>query len=265
MLVAEMHGDVEAVKVGTEIQGRVMYWVFLYYYRKLLFDTGCFNTAREVYEHFKNKKIKAVFITHYHEDHIGAVNLFKEKADVYAPPDSLEVLKNPPEIPKYRKMVWGQPEKIDRVKVAEELMKFDDVEVKMIKTPGHSFDHVSYIVDDKLFCGDLVINTAQIVCMREENLLETIKSIERVLKYDFIHAYTGVGIASRRDVVEYLNYLKDLKARAEELYAAGRSIDEIVNVAFPNPSKKAILMEFVSEKEWSRENMIKSLLGLPRE
>jgi glyoxylase-like metal-dependent hydrolase (beta-lactamase superfamily II) len=265
MLVSEMHGDVETVKVGTEVQGRVLHWVYLYYYRNLLFDTGCLNTAHEVFEHFKGREIKAVLITHYHEDHIGAVNLFKEITDVYVPEESLEILKNPPDIPKYRKIGWGQPEKIEGVKVTKEVMKFDDVEVRMIKTHGHSFDLVSYLVDDKLFCGDLVINTAQMVCMREEDLIGTIESIEKVLKYDFSYAYTGVGVASREEVFEYLNYLKGLKEKAEKLYAEGKSIDEIVNACFPNPSQKAILMEFVSEKEWARENMVKSLLGLPRE
>ena len=265
MLVSEMHGDVEAVKVGTEVQGRVLHWVYLYYYKNLLFDAGCPNTAHEVFEHFRGKRIRAVLITHYHEDHIGAVNLFKQVTKVFVPPKSLEILRNPPDIPEYRKIGWGQPESVVDVEVARERMVFDDVEVKMIETPGHSFDLVSYLVDDKLFCGDLIINTAQMVCMREEELLNTIESIGRVLKYEFSHAYTGVGDASREEVVEYLNYLKDLKAKAEELYAAGKSIEEIVNAVFPNPSQKAILMEFVSEKEWARENMIKSLLGLPRE
>ncbi|MBO8179095.1 MAG: MBL fold metallo-hydrolase [Archaeoglobus sp.] len=264
MLISEMHGDVEAVKVGTEVQGRVLHWVYLYYYRSLLFDAGCPNTAREVFEHFKGREIKAVLITHYHEDHVGAVNLFKEITDIYVPEESIEILRNPPDIPEYRKIGWGQPERIEGVKVAREVMKFDGVEVRMIKTPGHSFDHVSYLVDDKLFCGDLVINTSQMVCMREEDLLKTIESTEKVLKYDFSYAYTGVGVASRDEVVEYLNYLKGLKEKAEKLYAEGKSIDEIVAACFPKPSQKAILMEFVSEKEWARENMVKSLLGLPR-
>ncbi len=151
MLVPQMHGDVEAVKVGTEVQGRVLHWVYLYYYRGLLFDTGCVNTSHEVFKHFRGREIRAVLITHYHEDHVGAVNLFKQITKVFVPAESLQILKNPPDIPGYRKIVWGQPESISGVEVAEDRMVFDDVEVRMIKTPGHSFDHVSYLVDDKLF------------------------------------------------------------------------------------------------------------------
>ncbi len=201
MLVSQMHGDVEAVKVGTEVEGRVFHWVYLYYYKGLLFDTGCVNTAHEVFEHFREREIRAVLITHHHEDHIGAVNLFKRMTRVFVPAESLQILENPPDIPEYRKIGWGQPESITGVEVAEERMVFDGVEVRTIKTPGHSFDHVSYLVDDRLFCGDLVINTAQIVCMREEDLLKTIESIERVLSHDFSYAYTGVGVTSREGVV----------------------------------------------------------------
>lgn len=85
MLVTQMQGDVEAVKVGTEVEGRVFHWVYLYYYKGLLFDTGCVNTAHEVFEHFREREIRAVLITHHHEDHIGAVNLFKRMARVFVP------------------------------------------------------------------------------------------------------------------------------------------------------------------------------------
>ncbi len=98
--------------------------------------------------------------------------------------------------------------------------------------------------------------------MREEDLLKTMESIEKVLNYDFSYAYTGVGVASRGRVVEYLNYLKELKAKAEKLYSAGKSIEEIVSYLFPSQSQKVMLMESISGKEWARENMVRSLLGL---
>lgn len=59
---------------------------------------------------------------------------------------------------------------------------------------------------------------------------------------------------------DYLIYLKELKKEVERLYKAGKSVEEIVLEVFPNPPEKALLMEIVSEKEWARENMVRSLL-----
>ena len=74
-----------------------------------------------------------------------------------------------------------------------------------------------------------------------------------------------MGVSTRKEAEDYCRYLKNLKEKAEKLYSEGKSIEEIVNAVFPNLRQMPILMEFVSEKEWARENMVKSLLGLPRD
>ncbi|MEM1578463.1 MAG: MBL fold metallo-hydrolase [Archaeoglobaceae archaeon] len=259
MLLPSEHEGVKVVKCGHEIGGRVLYWVYFYSYADFLFDSGCPHTAKEVYSNFCDKK--AVFITHYHEDHIGGAIELQNSTKIYAPEKSLEILRNPPEIPDYRKIVWGQPKAVNAKKL-ENTMKIGEIEVEVIQTPGHSFDHVSFLIDKKLFCGDLVIARGQMVCMREERLLETIKSIEKVMGYDFDFAYAGVGVVSREGVEDYLLYLKELKKKANELHNAGKSVEEIVKYLFPNPTEKALMMELVSDKEWARENIVKSLLNL---
>lgn len=257
VLVSYDHGSVKAIKCGNEIGGRVLYWVHFFHYRDVLFDSGCPHTANEVFSAFKAKK--AVLLTHYHEDHIGGAIELQKVMPIYVPRKSLEILKNPLEIPQYRRIVWGQPSPVN-AKELEEIFKIGDVEVEVIETPGHSFDHVSFLVDKKLFCGDLVITRGQVVCMREERLLETIKSLKKVLGYDFDFAFSGVGIFPREKVEDYLSYLEELRKKALELWKAGRTIEEIVAEIFPNPNEKALMMELVSEKEWARENMVKALL-----
>ncbi|MEM2189800.1 MAG: MBL fold metallo-hydrolase [Archaeoglobaceae archaeon] len=257
MLIPSEHEGVRVVKCGHDVGGgRVLYWVYFYVYKDFLFDSGCPHTAKEVFEAFKDKK--ALMITHYHEDHSGGAIELQKVMKVFAPKRSLEILRDPPEVLQYRKIVWGQPTPV----IAEPLEEMPFKEIEVIETPGHSFDHVSFLIDRKLFCGDLVVTRGQIVCMREERLLETIKSIEKVLSYDFDFAYTGVGVSSREAVEDYLAYLEELKEKAEELYKEGKSIEEIVNAVFPNPPEKALLMETVSEKEWARENIVRSLLNL---
>lgn len=257
VLVTSEHGKVKVVKCGNDVGGKVLYWVYFFSYSDVLFDSGCPHTAGEVFSTFKENR--AVLLSHYHEDHVGGAIELQKVTEVYAPKESLEILRNPPEIPQYRKIVWGQPSPVNARKL-EENLRIGDLEIEVISTPGHSFDHVSFLVDEKLFCGDLVISRGQIVCMREERLLETIKSIKKVLSYDFDFAYSGVGVFTREKVEDYLNYLEELRAKAMELWKARKSIEEIVLKMFPNPNEKALMMEMVSEKEWARENIVRSLL-----
>jgi len=44
------------------------------------------------------------------EDHCGGAHVFKQP--VFTPRQSLEILRNPPKIPKYRQIVWGQPKPV---------------------------------------------------------------------------------------------------------------------------------------------------------
>lgn len=259
MLVPTRHGEVTVVRSGAEFSGKVPYWTHFYLYRNLVVDTGCPHTAGEVGE-LVGKFVGGgalVLLTHHHEDHVGGASVLQGR--IFAPREALPLLEHPPEIPDYRKLVWGQPRPVR----AEPLPPFLQG-VEVLKTPGHTFDHVSFLVDDKLFAGDLVVGEGQMVCMRQEELRDTMASLEKVLKLGFEHAYTGVGVFSREEVEGYLEYLKGLRERVEGLHREGKSPVEIVEEVFPHPPEKVLLMEVVSDGEWSRENMVRSLLGLPR-
>ncbi|MEM4447356.1 MAG: MBL fold metallo-hydrolase [Candidatus Jordarchaeales archaeon] len=262
MLVSSLVDDVEVFKCGTEVGGRVLYWTHFYRYKGVVFDCGCPNVAGEVAAALEGAK--CVLITHYHEDHVGAAPLLKAKGvRVLAPEKTIPLLRAPPKIPQYRVVVWGQPEPTD-AEPLDERLSLGGVDVEVVETPGHTFDHVSFLVDGFLFSGDLAISGKQVVWMREEEVNETIKSLEKSLKLDFNMAFGGTGPMARQDVEAYLEYLKDLKRRVEEMHREGLSIDEIVNRLFPNPPQIALIMESVSGKEWARENVVKSFLGMPR-
>ncbi|MEM3824255.1 MAG: MBL fold metallo-hydrolase, partial [Candidatus Bathyarchaeia archaeon] len=108
--------DFMAISVGKEYNGEPYYWTTFYYYKGLVIDAGCPHTAEESAKFMEdmNLNIKAVLLTHHHEDHCGGAPIFKERfgVEVFAPQKSLEILAKPPEIPVYRQVVWGQPKPV---------------------------------------------------------------------------------------------------------------------------------------------------------
>jgi len=141
-------------------------------------------------------------------------------------------------------------------------MTIENLAIKIIETPGHSFDHVSILIGRDFFIGDLVTNPNPIIAMKEEDSKEVISSLKKILKFEFDKAYSGLGVWDRSEVKNTLENTLRLKGKVEALRRKGLSIDQIVERIFPNPPKKVIQMEEVSGGEWSRKNLVESLLGV---
>ncbi|MEM3442468.1 MAG: MBL fold metallo-hydrolase [Candidatus Bathyarchaeia archaeon] len=257
--------DFISISVGKEYDNEPYYWTTFYYYRGLIIDTGCPHTAEEATKFFEdaNLKVEAVLLTHFHEDHSGGAYMFKEKfdVDIFAPKKSLERLLNPQEVPTYRQIVWGQPKPVKAVPLQQE-MEFGDVNVRTIETPGHSFDHVTFSTNNLLFIGDVVANPNPIIIMREEDYISLIDSLKNIVNLNFEVAYGGHGVWSKKEVANTLNNILRLKEAVENFWKRGLTVDQIVEKVFPKTPSKVLLMEEMSEGEWSRRNLVESLLGM---
>ncbi len=256
-----------SIDVANEYNGEPYYWTTFYYYKGLVIDTGCPHTAQESVELVKKMKldVKAVLLTHFHEDHSGAAYLFKETfdVDVFAPKKSLEILQDPPEIPGYRQVVWGQPKPV-KAKPVEKEMTINQTAIRTVDTPGHSFDHVSFMIEDILFMGDLVANPRPVIVMQEEDYTDLISSLRKVVNLDFKKAYGGHGAWDKKALKATLDYIVGLKRQVEELSKSGLSPEKIVEKIFSNVPKKVFQIEAMSGHEWSRRNLVESLLGRRR-
>ncbi|MGF0096486.1 hydroxyacylglutathione hydrolase [Peptoniphilus sp. SGI.035] len=89
-----------------------------------------------VLNYLKNKKLVAILLTHKHMDHVGGVQELKNKcgAKVYGPVETKE----------YNDVT---------VKEDDEFEVLDEI-FKVILTAGHTEGHISYLMEDNLFCGD---------------------------------------------------------------------------------------------------------------
>jgi hydroxyacylglutathione hydrolase len=83
--------------------------------------------------------LTAVLITHHHRDHTGGNTVLRQRynCSVHAPDN--------PRIPAVTHVVRGG----DAVDIAQPRLHLD-----VIATPGHTLDHLSYVGQGCLFCGD---------------------------------------------------------------------------------------------------------------
>jgi glyoxylase-like metal-dependent hydrolase (beta-lactamase superfamily II) len=85
----KLREDFIAVNVGKKYNKEPYYWTTFYYYKGIIIDTGCPHTADESAKFLEEMElnVKAILLTHYHEDHSGGAHLFKSEfnVEVFAP------------------------------------------------------------------------------------------------------------------------------------------------------------------------------------
>lgn len=108
----------------------------------------------ERYIEAKSINLDFILLTHTHFDHVMGLSYFKDKykLKVYASEDSKNIYDDP--YYNLSKGVCDLDIKIDGfLKDGEEFSNFN---IKAIKTPGHSLDSMSYLIEDSIFCGDTI-------------------------------------------------------------------------------------------------------------
>lgn len=133
----------------------------------LIIDPG--DEYLKIAEALDDKKLVGVIITHYHFDHVGALEDIQKKfgARVYDF-KSLKIGKN----------------------------KIGKFQFECIYTPGHKDDLVSIYFENKkaLFCGDFIFQgTIGRWDLEGGSYKDMQKSIEQILKYDDMTIYPGHG------------------------------------------------------------------------
>jgi len=109
---------------------------------------------------------------------------------------------------------------------------------QVIHTPGHTDNHVVLLEEDKkwLFCGDMYVASRQKIAFIEENMAETIISLEKIAKLNFKHlfcAHSGIHHKGKEHILAKLDYFYKLREKIYALRKNGLSDDEINRIVFP--------------------------------
>lgn len=103
----------------------------------------------------QNLNLKYIFITHGHFDHVGGVNQLKK---LYPNAIVLVHEKDTIWLEKNDYNLTGQKIHFDEAITTEKSIFLNELEFKIIFTPGHSAGGMSLLVDDYIFVGDTLFN-----------------------------------------------------------------------------------------------------------
>jgi hydroxyacylglutathione hydrolase len=101
--------------------------------------------------------LEAILLTHTHFDHIGAVAALARatQAPVYCPRGELPVLKDPSAFfpPMFGPVDgWEAEHALD----GGDRLQLAGLDIEVLSTPGHSPGHVTFVIGDGLFSGDVL-------------------------------------------------------------------------------------------------------------
>jgi glyoxylase-like metal-dependent hydrolase (beta-lactamase superfamily II) len=206
--------------------------------------------------------MKTVVNTHYHEDHIAANALLKEKYGVELLAHHLAVNKinQPATLYPYQEEVWGYPIP-SQVKEIGDSVITQHFRFHVIPTPGHDRDHICLFERKHgwLFSGDLFVSTRPNVVRPMDDVWQIIADLKKVkdLKPQILFPAPGKVIAEPVPALEQtIRYLEDLGQKVTELHGKGLSPAEIVKEVF---GSEAPIAEW-TQQQFSSLNLVKSLL-----
>ena len=138
MLKATRVGDITEIKLGGSIDGStVLYWVAAYLIDGILIDTGCDFTKTELVEFLVDKHLSAIVNTHYHEDHVGANALLKQRLGLraLAHQETVRLMDQKHDLYPFQREIWGYPDRCTAEPVRASLVN-GELSFRIVETPG---------------------------------------------------------------------------------------------------------------------------------
>ncbi len=166
--------------------------------------------------------VRAILITHGHPDHVGGAAELRERTGAPV-------------------LAWsgeGVP-LADQALAGVEVVEIGGRALRAIHTPGHRFDHLSFLLEDAgaLFAGDLVAGSGTVVISPPEgDLFDYLASLRRLLALDLrlILPAHGPAVAAPHELLAYYLAHRDERERQvlAGLHAGHETIAELVEAIY---------------------------------
>lgn len=193
--------------LAVPILGNNYVWILIYKKNNcIVIDPGDYNPIIKIIKKFKLKPI-AILITHNHEDHINGIKKLTKKfpkLKTYGPSNSEE---------------FG----VKNILYGGEKIYFFKNKIKVLSTPGHTLNHISYYTAPYLFCGDTLFSSGcgKVYSKNYESMFNSIKLISKLPDETFLcysHEYTICNIKflksifpNNKEIEKYYYIVKKFK------------------------------------------------------
>lgn len=176
--------QIHQIKIDFNVTEQIKRFVYVYIIEAkhcYLIDSGVYGCEKQIIKYLKKtgkdvSDIKGIFLTHAHPDHIGSAAWFQENVSckIYASEgerhwiEDIDLQFKERPIPNFYNLA-GKSSKVDVVvKDGDVISLEEDLDIKVISTPGHSADEISYLIANALFIGDAVPVKGEIPIMVDE-------------------------------------------------------------------------------------------------
>lgn len=241
--------QIHQIKIDFNVTEQIKRFVYVYIVEAkhcYLIDSGVYGCEKEIAEYLKKigrtvSDIRGIFLTHAHPDHIGSAAWFQENTGckIYASEgekrwiEDIDLQFKERPIPNFYNLA-GKSCKVDVVIEGGDVISLEEgLDVKVISTPGHSADEVSYRIGDVLFIGDAIPVKGDIPILIDEqdsyDTLERIASLPDVRTYypAWDHTYSKDEMKEKlNDAKELLNMLKVMVMEVDD----GMELTDLVDI-----------------------------------
>lgn len=163
---------IHQLKIEFNVMEQIKRFVYVYiieakYYYMIV--SGVFGCEKQIISFLESigrnvEDIKGIFLTHSHPDHIGSAHWFQKHigCKIYASEGEKNWIENinlqfrERPIPNFYNLA-GKSTRIDVTVKDGDIIKLENhFEIRVLRTAGHSFDDMSYCIENVMFIGDAV-------------------------------------------------------------------------------------------------------------